>query len=389
MKIIKIFPVIACMFILLLSSCKETYEINYNVIPGNYLYTPTDGSTVDLTTGVRTTFEWAPSIAEDNGYIAYEVLFDKIDGDFSNPVATYASSLTGSSTYLTMEAITLNTVAGAAGIESSGEGELKWTVRASKALFGSIYSQAYTLKVIRMRTMSPLPETVTLYGSATEDPDNGIPMILAPGIDDEGSVEGTFECFTQLSTSGEFTVVDDLGRYYALNSDGSMTYSETAVQNTAPGDGIYWLTLTFDGMIWSYSKISRIDYYAAAWANSTMTTDTETLTYVGKGVWELTDYPNEVSVNDAGDTRHRFNMHLEDGSRYAIGVVSGQSLGSSYTTDYLKAHIYSYSGVGNWDWDMTWYFLSSDCGVPFDCYLYMNADNVAGAYYHEYIFNYD
>ena len=79
-------------------------------------------------------------------------------------------------------------------------------------------------------------------------------------------------------------------------------------------------------------------------------------------------------------------MYLEDGSEYSIGIVAGQGLGTEYTTDYLKAHIYTKAGTGNWDWDKTWNFLSGDCGVPFDCRLYLNADNEAGAYWHEYYF---
>lgn len=394
MKFSNILFITAGLLPFLLVSCNEKQEIDYNIVPGNTLYAPETGTEIDLTTGVTTTFEWAPSVAEDNGYVGYEVIFDTADGDFSDPVATYVSALTGSETNLSLSASELNIVAGNAGIEVAGTGTLKWTVRASKGIRGSVYTQINEFTVTRQNSMSPLPEAVTLAGAATEDPENGIQMVASLGINDEADLDGTFECFTRL-TSGEFTVVDDLGRYYRLNSDGSITNTDNAESSEVPdGDGIYWLKLAFDGMTWQYAKVDRIEFYGAAWADNSMSTARQDMVYEGRGVWFLENYENTVSLNSANDTRHRFNMYLssgtlvdEYGTDFGIGITDGQGLGSEYTTDYLKAHIYTRSGVGNWDWDRTWNFLLDDCGVPFDCRLYLNSDNEAGTYWHEYYFH--
>ena len=69
-------------------------------------------------------------------------------------------------------------------------------------------------------------------------------------------------------------------------------------------------------MTYTAVQVSMIEYYAASWADNSMSTVYKTLTYKGKGVWELLDYDNEISVNSSNDTRHRFNMttaveHLE------------------------------------------------------------------------------
>lgn len=53
----------------------------------------------------------APSVAEDGGYITYEVLFDKADGDFSAPLAIKTSQMTGSKASLSISAKELNEVA--------------------------------------------------------------------------------------------------------------------------------------------------------------------------------------------------------------------------------------------------------------------------------------
>ena len=114
-----------------------------------------------------------------------------------------------------------------------------------------------------------------------------------------------------------------------------------------------------------------------------MSTVYKTLTYKGKGVWELLDYDNEISVNSSNDTRHRFNMTTADGNKWFLGTTS--SLGSSYTTDYLRVYIYTFNDKDK-DWNKTYNFLVSDCGRDFDCYLYLNGDNQAGGFWHEYIF---
>lgn len=375
-------------------SCTQMNEVNYNIITGTDLYAPADGAYVDLSTGAATVFEWEPSVAEDNGYVAYEVVFDREDGDFTNPVASKVSNLTGSSTTLSISSIDMDDIMEAAGVGVGETGTIRWTVRASKGLEGNVYDASRTLSVTRVKIMEPLPNVVTLKGVGTEDPENGIKMIPSPGKDGQAAIDGCFECFTKLGL-GEFTISDDLDRYYILNSDGTVTYSEVPVSNSVDlQEGIYWLSVVFDGMIWSVEKVSSVQLQAASVdvlggngypGNSwKMFFD---MTYEGKGVWVLKDYENTMSIKKdgtAGDSRHRMNMTLADGTTVYLGTEAG--LGSSYTTDYLKVHLYTDKTIGNADWDKSYNFLSSDCGRPLDLYLYMNGDNPAGTWYHEYKF---
>lgn len=365
------------------SGCSdEGNEINYNIQTGNKLYLPAEGKSVDLSQGSDVRFEWSPSIAEDNGFVSYELLFDRENGDFSQPLAAMTSQLTGSQTYLSVSAKDLNTVARTAGLGTRETGNLRWTVRASKGINGSVYTESRLLCVTTMNSMSPLPQRITLQGEATEDPQNGIAMAVSAGIDNVAATEGTFECFTKIKSGADFTVVDDLGRYYELNEDGTLSYSETPVNNRMSAEAIYWIKIDFGVMTWESNTISKIEYYAAAWADNQMSTARVTMDYQGKGVWLLADYENTISDNSANDSRHRFNATLGDGSMLYLGTQS--SLGSSYTTDYLKVNLYT--SLGNADWDNTYNFLTTDCGRAFDCYLYLNADNPAGTWWHEYKF---
>ena len=166
------------------SGCSdEGNEINYNIQTGNKLYLPAENESIDLSLGSDVRFEWSPSIAEDNGFVSYELLFDRENGDFSQPLAAMTSQLTGSQTYLSVSAKELNTVARAAGLGTRETGNLRWTVRASKGINGSVYTESRLLCVTTMNSMSPLPQRITLQGEATEDPQNGIAMAVSAGID--------------------------------------------------------------------------------------------------------------------------------------------------------------------------------------------------------------
>ncbi|WP_295959317.1 SusE domain-containing protein [uncultured Alistipes sp.] len=382
-------------------ACDEDgQDMNYNIKPGNVLYSPSTGIAIDLSKGESTTFEWAPSVPEGGGYVSYEVLFDKENGDFSTPSGIVSSQLTGSKSYVTLSARDLNTVARNAGIDINSTGTLKWTIRASKGLFGSIYSQANTMTVKTMNAMDPLPETVTLKGDATEDAE-GIAMVASPGLNDKPANDGTFECFTRIS-NGSFTIEDDLGRYYQLNANGTMEEVETAVANSmSNGAGIYWIKVEFDGMVWSAKKVSKIELQATS--NSVLGGKGMpgcewkmffTMTYEGKGVWAIKDYDNKMSLqtedkgvtSSPGDSRHKFKMTLSDNTIYYFGKSDKVSLGTSYSTDFLKCTVWEEANINNTDWDKSWEFLSSDCGRPFDGYLYLNGDNAAGTFYHEYKF---
>lgn len=66
-----------------------------NITPADQLYLPRNNATIMLETGNTTHFEWAVSKASKNGYITYELLFDKVDGDFSQPLYVLTSDNNG------------------------------------------------------------------------------------------------------------------------------------------------------------------------------------------------------------------------------------------------------------------------------------------------------
>ena len=368
----------------LLSACMEPgRELNFAVNTGDDLYLPADNASFDLSSVADVEFYWAPSVAADNGYLTYEVLFDKVGGDFSKPLAAFASQITGSSPFVVLTAKSLNSVAKAAGLLPGTSGEVIWTVRVGKGIKGTVYKKSRKITLSPMNSMDPLPTRVLLKGAGAEVAE-GIAMVPSVAVDGVAPAAGIFECFTRIKGGTEFTVTDELDRQYVLKEGGALANVDTPTGSTLDAEAIYWIKIDFDGMLWSAVPVTEVVLYAAAWTGGTMKTKNTPLTYKGKGVWELLDYDNANSDNPEKDSRHRFNISLGNGTTLYAGAST--SLGTGYTTAFLCVDFFSADGVGNKDWDKTWTLLPGDCGRPFDCYLYLNADNPAGKYWHEYIF---
>jgi starch-binding outer membrane protein SusE/F len=94
----------------------------------NTLYSPDDGRNVILQSAGSSTlyFEWEQAVAEDNGVVYYDVLFDKTDGDFSNPVFVVPADNNGTSTGSSITHKVLNKIGKLAGIPSGKEGKQQY-----------------------------------------------------------------------------------------------------------------------------------------------------------------------------------------------------------------------------------------------------------------------
>ena len=366
----------------LLSGCsQQENKLDLNIQAGNELYLPEDNAIIDLRNGSATEFYWAPSIAHDNGYVSYDVIFAGKDGDFDNPVDVVSSQFNGSRPYLSIMPKTLQKIARKSGLGNLEEGELKWTVRASKGLGGSIYSETRTIKVHTMNSMDPLPEQLFIYGQALESAENmnELKMTVSRGISNMPAEPGIFESFCKLASGQDFFIKDELGRHYKLNADGILVNTPEAVASRInAGNEVVWLNIDVDGMSWISHNVTKIQLYAAAWADETMTTVTKDLEYTGNGTWSLLGYENTNSKNAADDSRYRFNAILGDDTVLYLGTSA--TLGAEYTVSYRMINFYWEEAVGSVDWDKMFNLLVQDCGKPCDVYLYLNSDNEAGTW---------
>ena len=125
-----------------------------------------------LETGNTTHFEWAVSKASKNGYITYELLFDKVDGDFSQPLYVLTSDNNGYEPSAKVASSTLNTVATLAGADLGETATVKWTVRAWCGLNSEIYGSeagVRTVSLTRINSVDPMPSEIKISGGITEE----------------------------------------------------------------------------------------------------------------------------------------------------------------------------------------------------------------------------
>ena len=297
--------------ICLLAGCNMDQEVtdvfDLTVSQIQQLYQPEDGKTFPLSSSSavpKIHFEWEPAMTNDNSMVLYEVKFDSINGDFSNPIAVFPSSSNGRDNFLEIGHKDMNRIATAAGIESYEWGDIKWTVFSSKGINPMQAASVYTFRVRRLAGITP-PERVYLTGAATEAGDNLEDAILMRRITDEEA-----ELFTQLEAGQTFRFVDALSgtpTVYGLVDE------ETLVQDpdgtcTVENSGVYKISLDFGSAVVKFSEIERVGFLTN-YANELFD-----MTYAGSGVWELLDqeFPyvgTGGQQNPNGDDRYKFRMY--------------------------------------------------------------------------------
>lgn len=115
---------------------------------------PADNYSVTLKVSTNLIFSWEPATAEDGEMVLYEVFFDRMGGDFSNPVSIVVSDQSGSQPRATISHAQLNDIAAQMGIEKGGKGKFIWTVVSSKGINPMKATQSRTLEVSRSEGLS-------------------------------------------------------------------------------------------------------------------------------------------------------------------------------------------------------------------------------------------
>lgn len=220
-----------------------------NITPADQLYLPRNNATIMLETGNTTHFEWAVSKASKNGYITYELLFDKVDGDFSQPLYVLTSDNNGYEPSAKVASSTLNTVATLAGADLGETATVKWTVRAWCGLNSEIYGSeagVRTVSLTRINSVDPMPSEIKISGGITEGQKEltlfaASVIHTAKGKYTDQREAGAYEIFTKL-TAGELIITDDLNRNFRLAEKNRMELikdNEATTAVTVEHDGIY------------------------------------------------------------------------------------------------------------------------------------------------------
>ena len=289
----------------LLAACSSDGEVrDLQVTAVQSIYEPADAKSVVLQSSSSASlyFEWEPSLAEDGGAVLYEVVFDKTDGDFSDPLAIIASDNNGAMNHATISHKTLNQIAASAGVESAETGTLKWTVYASKGIFPVKAQEDRTLTITRLAGFAEVPAQLYITGEATE-----VGGELSKAMQMKKVADGEFEIYMQLTAGQSF-------QFVSSNAGTPATYSlqgEKLVEGgttTGSETGIYRYYVDFNAGSFTSKQVTKVSLFLN-WSQREIE-----LAYQGLGVWAVSDYKIEgLSGGDNDDDRYKFRMQSTAG----------------------------------------------------------------------------
>ena len=146
------------------TSCEKVKEFeSVSVTSVPKLYEPVEDRYAVIEDVSNLYFEWEKAQAEDNSVVYYDILFDKLDGDFSNPIYIYQADGNGLNTGATITQKGLNRIARLAGAKAEEEAVVKWTVRSNRGMNFALAQESRTITLLRMAGLEDLDDGERLY----------------------------------------------------------------------------------------------------------------------------------------------------------------------------------------------------------------------------------
>lgn len=289
-------------FSVLAVGCQDDDSLSHtNVSAVNALYAPANDKFYDLgITGGSALFEWESAKAEDNGVVLYDVVFDREDGDFSDPVYVMPSDGKGFQPILNLSFTELNKIAEMAGIARNDTGKLKWTVHSSKGLNVQKSAASGVFEVQRPSGFLT-PDQLFITGSGSEGGD-----VQADAVSFKKTGATTYEIYTMLKAGDYKFITRKSGTpetYYiedgSLKADGATTYT---------GDNkVYKIKIDFSVGSTTMTEIKKIELFFSP--------NDEYLfeyTYAGKGTWKADNKSIVFRQESWGrDERYKFKFTVD------------------------------------------------------------------------------
>lgn len=299
------------------TSCEKVKEFeSVSVTSVPKLYEPVEDRYAVIEDVSNLYFEWEKAQAEDNSVVYYDILFDKLDGDFSNPIYIYQADGNGLNTGATITQKGLNRIARLAGAKAEEEAVVKWTVRSNRGMNFALAQESRTITLLRMAGLEDLDDGERLYiGGAGSEQGQRVKMIEAES--------GTYyEIYTKLEAGEPFYFYTRL----QANSDRIISIKEDgeSLEETAGGEaltyavdkaGVYRIKLDFKNKKISFEEINRVAI-RNSWTNVR-----GIFNYTEKGVWELMNYNVQLQKTDWGfDERYKIEFTV-DGKQEDWGQI--------------------------------------------------------------------
>jgi starch-binding outer membrane protein SusE/F len=336
----------------LLCSCKKdnwgkdletTITTVSTTSPANNTFIP-----LDQLSNAVVTFEWQPVKTGDQTLVLYKVLFDKENGNFSQPLAAVVATTQGSKTNLILTHRDLNKIANKAGIKVLETGKVKWTVVASNGVVSDTSGEIKVLELKRPQGYAENPADVYITGSATEAGTD-----LTKAIKFKRLSDGVFELYTSLNT-GTYKIIDNAtATPLTFILDGAVIKDGTNANSPAATKTVYRIRLDFNTAMATLTEIQWVGLWFAGYNGIT-----SILTYDANGVWKATDIAIVWSTQSWGkDERYKFRVVEKDMNGMVTNVFwSSVNKDNSRPASSTAASYYYFKSNDSSQWDYTFKF---------------------------------
>lgn len=312
-------------------------------------------------------FEWEHAKI-DGGPAIYQIAFDRMEGDFSNPLYLAYAGNNGYNNNITLSHKQLNKIMGMAGVGPSGTGSLKWSVFSSKGTNSLKATQEHSLTITRLAGFAEEDIPVDLYvtGEASE---GGTDLAKAHKM--TAISPGEFEVYTKLKAGASFYFVDAVaGSPKKFSMEEGLVRKEGV--SSVASDGVYRITLDFNTGASTATLVTRVAFYFSPEGKILFD-----IPYKGYGVFQATETVTFKQEGWGRDERYKFRMFVkEDGG---TGEETELEWGTLNQTDSRPTasspESYYYLKLMNpTQWDNKWKLMGDFDGNPGVYTIYLQAD---------------
>lgn len=304
----------------LFAACKSDDMIykDANVSPVNALYEPVNNKTIKLLSSASASlyFNWEAVRVEDSGAALYEVIFDKVGGDFSKPIFRTTSDNNGYANGATITHKVLNKIASLAGIEPGATGNLIWTVASSRGIKSVMSAEKRTISITSLNGFVDIPDEVFITGEGSEGG-----ATLSAALPFKLTAAGEFEIYTKLEAGKSYYFVDRKAgtpRIFYTSDNATLKEAAQTATITPSKTAVYRINLDFSTATLSYTEIKSVGLWFSP--NNAIILN---MPYQGKGVWSGTGVINFRVESWGKDQRYKFQ---------AVTSVNGNDVTKQFGT---------------------------------------------------------
>ena len=367
-KFSKIFQA-GLMVLAVVTGCKKDDTLKHTQVSAvNTLFAPANEAFLKLDPKAGSTdFEWEQARAEDGGVVLYEVVFDKVDGDFSKPLYSYPSEGNGLYNRLTLTHAEMNKIAASAGIEALAKGKIKWTVRSSKGINVKAAAENRTLELERPAGFAEIPSDLFLTGAASEGGDD-----LSKAVRFKKTATGVFEIYTALKNGSYHFSDANTGSPKTFSVTNSTLISDGNTEMTG-GTKVMRIRVDFNTASANFTEIESFNVFLSG-DNKVIFS----VPYVANGIFKAVDQPVVFKSESWGrDERYKLQMKVkkEDGAQDTEWFGS-TNLDNQAPTASTPAAYFNVVPVNNSQYDYSFKFYKDADNKNVDMEVLFQAEGV-------------